>query len=114
MDQVPSMTFSSLEAISPCFFGECERQALGGREWTIDDAGELLVVERPKGDTMPKTTVSAMFNFRDAALNRDVSSASDCTAGGQPGVSNVLGGSNARSSDSLAREEEIPSSASRR
>ncbi|CAM9196559.1 unnamed protein product [Ectocarpus sp. 12 AP-2014] len=38
---------------------------LGGREWTIDGAGELLIVDRVQGDTMPKTVVSALYNFRD-------------------------------------------------
>lgn len=41
------------------------RQELGGREWTIDGSGELLIVDRPQGDAMPKTVVSALFNFRD-------------------------------------------------
>lgn len=45
----------------------CMYQKLGGREWTIDGSGELLVVDRPRGDTMPKTVVTALYNFRDVA-----------------------------------------------
>lgn len=40
-------------------------QDLGGREWTIDAAGELLVLDRPQGDTLPGTLVSASYAFRD-------------------------------------------------
>ncbi|CAM9944805.1 unnamed protein product, partial [Scytosiphon promiscuus] len=39
---------------------------LGGREWTLDASGELLVVDRPQGDAMPKTIVSTLYNFRDS------------------------------------------------
>ncbi|CAM9372894.1 unnamed protein product [Ectocarpus fasciculatus] len=38
---------------------------LGGREWTIDGCGELLIVDKLQGDAMPKTVVSALYNFRD-------------------------------------------------
>ncbi|CAM9474718.1 unnamed protein product, partial [Hapterophycus canaliculatus] len=38
---------------------------LGGREWTLDASGELLIVDRPQGDTMPKTVVSTLYTFRD-------------------------------------------------
>lgn len=40
-------------------------QNLGGREWTIDGSGKLLVVDRPRGDAMPGTVVSASYAFRD-------------------------------------------------
>lgn len=45
--------------------GTKTQQELGGREWTIDGSGELIIVERPQGDAMPKTVVSALYNFRD-------------------------------------------------
>ncbi|CBN74549.1 hypothetical protein Esi_0030_0041 [Ectocarpus siliculosus] len=55
---------------------------LGGREWTIDGAGELLIVDRVQGDAMPKTVVSALYNFRDVR---------DKLAGGENGGGGVGG-----------------------
>eukprot|EP00903_Cladosiphon_okamuranus_P014952 g13840.t1 len=46
-------------------------EELGGREWTTDGSGALLLVDRPKGDAMPKTVVSALYNFRDVKDKED-------------------------------------------
>lgn len=46
-------------------------QELGGREWTIDGSGELLIVDRPRGDALPTTVVNALYNLRDLPDNTD-------------------------------------------
>lgn len=46
------------------------RQELGEQEWTIDNNGELLVVDRQRGDAMSKTVVTALYSVRDAVASR--------------------------------------------
>lgn len=52
-------------------------QDFSGREWTVDESGELLLVKRPRGDSMPGTVVSASFSVRDVHAHTD-------GAGGHP------------------------------
>eukprot|EP00752_Nemacystus_decipiens_P002394 g2259.t1 len=88
-------------------------EELGGREWTIDGSGELLIVERPRGDAMPKTVVSALYNFRDVKDNEDDD------ARGAHAEADGGGGRGARrkgssSASTLLRDSEQTGSATRR
>ena len=74
-----------------------KRKELGGREWMIDGSGEFIVVDRPRGDAMPKTVVSALYNFRDVQDNEgDMGAAPEGSgndgAGGAVGSGSGLGG----------------------
>lgn len=46
-------------------------QDLGGREWTVDGSGELLILNPPSGDALPGTVVNTSYAFRDLEKTND-------------------------------------------
>lgn len=61
------------------------RQELGGREWTVDNNGELLVVDRQRGDTMTKTVVTALYSVRDVVPGDPAGGSDEARGGGGNG-----------------------------